>query len=88
MPTFESLQKEIDEIKARNRRVEADKGWETSWTRKILVLLLTYTVIVIFFLVSGLPDPFINAIVPSMAFLLSQLTIPVVKRWWLKKLPD
>ena len=29
------LNKEIEEIKKRNKRVELDKAWETSWTRKI-----------------------------------------------------
>lgn len=86
MPSLEELKNEIDEIKNRNKRVEADKAWETSWTRKILILALTYIVIVIFFFVAKLPDPFINAIVPSMAFVLSTLTIPVFKKWWLNKI--
>ena len=83
MPTLENLQKEIDEIKSRNKRVEADKAWETSWTRKLLVLALTYIVIVIFFFVAKLPDPFVNAVVPSVAFLLSTMTVPLFKKWWL-----
>ena len=85
MPTLEELQKEIDLIKARNRRVEGDKAWETSWTRKLLVLLLTYIVVVIFFFVARLPEPFINAIVPSLAFALSTLTVPAFKNLWLKR---
>lgn len=86
MPSLEQLQAEIDEIKARNRRVEADKAWETSWTRRILVLILTYLVIVIFFYTVKLSRPFINAIVPAAAFLLSTLTLPVFKKWWLNKI--
>ena len=31
----EELEKEIIKIKERNNRVELDKKWETSWTRKI-----------------------------------------------------
>ncbi len=49
MNTVENLEKEIAEIKKRNQRVEADKAWETSWTRRILVLVLTYLVMVILF---------------------------------------
>ena len=86
MPTLDALQKEIDEIKSRNRRVEADKAWETSWTRKALVLLLTYIVVVIFFFVARLPEPFVNAIVPSLAFMLSNLTIPAFKKWWVGRI--
>ncbi|MBI2415584.1 MAG: hypothetical protein HYV33_02905 [Candidatus Kerfeldbacteria bacterium] len=86
MITIEELKKELDEIKARNKRVEADKAWETSWTRKLLVLMLTYFVIVIFFLVAKLSDPFTNAVVPSVAFVLSTLTVPLFKKWWLNNI--
>ncbi len=85
MPTIEDLKQEIDEIKSRNKRVECDKAWETSRSRKMLILVLTYIVIVIFFLVAKLPDPFVNALVPSVAFLLSTMTIPLFKKWWTNK---
>ncbi len=78
-----SLEQEIAEIKARNRRVEADKAWETSWSRKVLVAGLTYFVVVLLFVVAELPNPFVNAIIPSVAFVLSTLSIPLVKKWWL-----
>jgi hypothetical protein len=84
MPTLEELQKEIDEIKKRNRRVEADKAWETSWMRKFVISALTYIVIVTFFYFAGLPKPLVNAIVPAIAFILSTLSVPLFKKWWLK----
>ncbi|MBI2426588.1 MAG: hypothetical protein HYV34_01960 [Candidatus Kerfeldbacteria bacterium] len=83
--SFEELQKDIDEIKARNKRVEADKAWETSWTRRVLIVVLTYCVIVSFFLVARLPDPFANAVVPAVAFMISTITVPLFKKWWLKR---
>lgn len=86
MPSLSDLQNEIAEIKARNKRVEADKAWETSWTRKLLILALTYIVIVTFFWVAKLPNPFVNAIVPAAAFVISTLTIPLFKNWWLKNI--
>lgn len=82
MTSLDDLKQEIDEIKARNKRVEADKTWETSWTRRLLVLALTYIVIVIFFFVVKLPNPFANAVVPTAAFLLSTMTVPLLKKWW------
>ncbi len=85
MPTIEELQQEIEEIKKRNRRVEADKAWETSWARRLIILGLTYVVIVVFFTFARLPKPFVNAIVPALAFVLSTMTIPFFKSWWLKK---
>ena len=80
----EELEKEVKKIKERNARVEADKAWETSWTRRVLIVALTYIVIVSFFLVARLPDPFVNAIVPVLALLLSTLTVPLFKRRWVK----
>jgi len=85
MISTEEIQKEITEIKERNHRVEIDKQWETSWTRRILILFLTYIVIVIFFYAAKLEKPFLNAIVPSVAFLLSTSTVPFFKNWWIKK---
>lgn len=82
---IEEIKKELNEIKIRNTRVEADKAWETSWTRKLLILSLTYIVVVIFFFVSKIGNPFINAIVPTIGFFLSTLTIPFFKRWWLRE---
>ncbi|MCR4285004.1 MAG: hypothetical protein NUV97_03075 [archaeon] len=80
-----NLEKEIKAIKERNQRVEVDKAWETSWTRKIIITLLTYIVIVIFFYFADLPKPFTSSIVPSVAFLLSTMTLSLIKNIWLKK---
>ena len=82
---MESLREEINQLKKRNKKVEADKSWETSWTRRIIIAVLTYIVIVIFFYSASLPKPFINSIVPSLAFVLSTLTLPWFKQVWIKK---
>jgi len=79
------LKNEIENIKHRNKNVEADKAWETSGTRRLLIFILTYIVIVIFFYFAGLPNPFINSIVPAVAFVLSTLTLPIFKKMWLKR---
>ena len=50
MTNITELEKDIIEIKERNRRVESDKSWETSWERKMAVAALTYAVVVAFFL--------------------------------------
>lgn len=84
MPELEQIKKDIEEIEERNRRVEKDKAWETSTTRKVLVAVLTYIVVVIFFTFAKLPRPFINAIVPTLGFLLSTLSISFAKKLWVK----
>ena len=62
------VEKEIKLIKERNLRVEANKAWEVSKTRKVLIAIFTYIVIVLFFWSMGLPSPFVNAIVPTLGF--------------------
>ena len=79
-----TIKEEIEKIKERNKKVEADKAWETSWSRKIVVALLTYAVIVIFFYFAELPKPFINSIVPTLGFVLSTLTLTWFKRLWIR----
>lgn len=84
MEELEQIKKDIQEIKERNIRVEKDKAWEISFFRKVLVAILTYIVIVIFFFFSRLPKPFINAIVPTLGFLLSTLSISFIKKIWIR----
>ncbi len=80
-----TLEKRITAIESRNKRVEADKAWETSTARKVAIAVLTYLVIVLFFLAANLPNPFINPIVPTVGFLLSTLALGAVKQSWLKR---
>ena len=85
MNEIEQIKKDIQEIKERNVRVEGDKAWETSLFRKVLITILTYVVIVIFFLFAGLPKPFLNPIVPTLGFILSTASIPYFKKLWIKR---
>jgi len=84
MPTLDQLNQEIEKIKERNRRVELDKTWELSWTRRIIILILTYATITLFFLAAKLPDPFLNSLVPTVAFALSTSSLPLFKKIWKK----
>lgn len=79
-----SLEERVAKIEARNKRVEADKAWETSWVRRGLVALFTYLAIALYMkFVLGI-DPWINAIVPTVGFLLSTLTLSYFKKLWLQ----
>lgn len=84
MITLEKLEKRIARIEARNRRVELDKAWETSLARKFFVAILTYLLIGIFMDAIDVANPWLNAIIPGTAFLLSTLTIPLLKDWYIK----
>lgn len=81
-----NVEEEIKSIHVRNRKVEENKAWETSWTRKLLVAVLTYLVISLFFLMAGFVNPFINSIVPTIGFILSTLSLGFVKDFWIKNI--
>ena len=80
------MKKEIQKILERNKKVEADKAWETSFSRKLIIAIFTYIVIVLFFIVADLPKPFLNPIVPTLGFLLSTLSLPLFKKLWMRML--
>jgi len=78
------LEHEIAEIKDRNARVEKDKAWEISKTRKTIIFLATYACIALLLYVVGVPDPLVNALIPAVAFVLSTLTLSFAKDFWEK----
>ena len=84
MTTLKQLEEEIEKIKNRNQRVETDKAWETSYTRRILLMIFTYLAIGFYLVAIKIPNPWLNAIVPAVAFMLSTLTLPFFKKIWLK----
>ncbi len=77
-----TLEERILKIEERNRKVETDKAWETSYTRRILIAIFTYLAIALYFKFVLHIEPWINAIVPSIGFLLSTLTLPFFKDLW------
>ena len=84
MTEIEKIQKQIDELKKRNQVVEMNKDWETSYTRRILLITFTYFAIALYLYVIDVENPWINAIVPAIGFLLSTLTLPFFKEQWAK----
>lgn len=82
----QDIQIQLNEIKSRNSRVEADKAWETSWARKILVAILTYLVILLFLLIIKVERPFTAAIIPTIGFVLSTASLSFGKKIWIKHL--
>lgn len=86
MTETEELKNEITKLKERNERVEAEKAWEISKLRKVIIAILTYLVIVLFFYFAKLSRPFLNAIVPTIGFILSNLSIPLFKKFWIKRI--
>ncbi|OIO26572.1 hypothetical protein AUJ14_01490 [Candidatus Micrarchaeota archaeon CG1_02_55_22] len=80
-----TLEQRITRVEERNERVEGDKAWETSKTRRALIVIATYIVIGSFLWAARVPDPWLNAIVPSLAFVLSTLSLDYLKKYWLAR---
>lgn len=80
------LEKEIKEIKIRNKRVELDKKWETSLTRKVCIAVLTYIVVVIYsYMTSKISNIWLSSLVPVIGFILSTLSLKGIRIIWEKK---
>ncbi|MBU0761925.1 MAG: hypothetical protein KKD39_02775 [Candidatus Altiarchaeota archaeon] len=84
MDSLGKLVKRIEKIEERNKRVESDKAWETSWTRRFFLLIFTFASIGAYLNAIGVKDPWLNAAVPTIAFMLSTLTLPSIKDIWSK----
>ena len=64
--TFDNLEQQIILLQQRNKKVELEKEREESTTRKVCIAVLTYGVIVLFFKIVEVPNPWINALVPTI----------------------
>ena len=80
------LEKQLNEIKKRNQRVELDKKWETCYTRRIFIMLITYFVVVIYsIMIQKMDSIWLSSLVPVIGFLLSTLSLKMIRKIWNKK---
>ncbi|MBE2191378.1 MAG: hypothetical protein IAE63_04290 [Alphaproteobacteria bacterium] len=75
----------ISEIQNRNRRVEMNKAWETSKTRRGIIAGITYIVAGIYMSSLGVGNPWMNALIPTGGYVFSTLSLPMAKKLWLEK---
>lgn len=77
--------KSINQIVERNSRVELDKAWETSKTRRACIAVVTYGIACFFMWRIGISEPYLNALIPTGGYVLSTLSLSFVKSWWIEK---
>jgi hypothetical protein len=82
MDQKQSLEERIAKLEARNRRVEADKAWETSWTRRLSIMALIYLTVVFYLHFVIHINPWVNSLVPVIGYTVSTLTIGFLKQHW------
>lgn len=74
------IEKEIEKIKERNKRVELDKAWETSYTRRIFICILTYIVVILYsYSIKNSDNIFLSSLVPVIGFFLSTLSLKGIR---------
>ena len=78
------LNKEVTKIQERNKKVELDKAWETSLFRRLFLASLTYVAVLIFLFVIKAPEPYFAALIPALAYLTQQYSLPFLKNHWEK----
>lgn len=81
---MKELEERILKIEERNKKVELDKKWETSFTRRISICILTYIVVLLFshFINTG-NNIFLSSLVPVIGFTLSTLSVSLIRKIWL-----
>ena len=83
MKTLEQIEKDILDIQERNKRVQFDKAWELSCTRRIFIMILTFIIASLWLLVIRESHILLKAMVPVLGYLLSTLSIPHLKKVWI-----
>lgn len=82
---IQQLEREVQALKERNRRVEAEKGWETSSFRVFSIALITYLVAAVVLYMIGVENYLLAAFVPTLGYVLSTLSLPAIRRWWMNR---
>lgn len=80
-----NFEHEISVIKERNRRVETDKAWEISWTRRFSIAVMTYIVAAVWLVLINDMRPLLKALVPAAGYLLSMTSLRAIREQWIKK---
>lgn len=82
---IQKLEKELILIKERNLKVEADKAWETSYFRVLLITVIIYIVAAKLLYSTKVDNYLLGAIIPAVGYFLSVQSLPFVKKWWIQK---
>ncbi len=82
---MDDLQQKLSEIQERNQRVEANKAWETSLTRRAFISIITYIVALLWLYIIHEQGIWLKAVIPVAGFVLSTLSLPALKKVWVKR---
>ncbi len=80
--TDPSLEERLTRIEARNAKVEADKAWEISLARRGTIAMITWLIAGFSLYLLGSNAPWFYALIPVLGYVLSTLTIPLLRVLW------
>ena len=81
----DSFETEIQKLKERNVRVELDKDWEKSLTRRVFIALITYCVAALWLYIINEHSIWLKAVIPTAGYVLSTISIPQLKKIWMNQ---
>ncbi len=81
---MEIIEERLNKIEERNKRVELDKAWETSFVRILSISVITYVAAFFALYSIGANKPYLSSIIPVLGFILSTQSIPIIKKSWIK----
>lgn len=77
-----SLEKRINKIEERNKKVGLNKSLETSQTRRIYIMILTYIVVIFYsHLNTKINNIFLSSLVPVIGFTLSAASLNIIRKF-------
>ncbi len=81
-----NIEDRINNIEKRNKRVELDKKWEISITRRVCIIILTYIIVVSYsYLVRNNNNILLSSLVPVIGYTLSTLSLKLIRKFWEKR---
>ena len=81
---MKSLEERIVAIKNRNMKVEQDKSWETSLTRRCAIAVITYLTACIYLYIISDQNVLLHSLVPTGGYILSTLSVSFIKKLWIR----
>ena len=66
--------------------MEGDKAWEVSLVRRCTIAAVTYAVALALLLSMRAANPLLSAVIPAVGYVLSTLSLPYLKAWWLRSM--
>lgn len=79
---IQRIEEQLETITTRNQRVEDDKAWETSFTRRLFLSLITYGCAYIVLQLIEVEQAHLIALVPTGGYWLSTLSMEPLKQLW------